>query len=448
MERDFVQPDVIIAGGGLAGLSAACYLTRGGKTVTLYEKASNMGGRAATQQYEGYSFNRGVHALYSGGALERGFKELGIPITDSGHSPTELWALRQGKFYDFPSTPRSLLRTGILNAAGKWELLRLLLTLPMLHSNNLRQVSVQQWLERATHNTQVRQVLAALSRTLVYSAALDLVSADVLVDKLQRSLMHPILYIDGGWQTLVDGLRRAAEQAGVQIVGGTHVEAVIHRDGRAEGVRLRDGRTVPSSAVILATTPHDAVQLIDGGTYAPLRRIVDAIVPAQVACLDVALRRLPNPHHLVVQDVDHPRFLTVQSCFSRVAPAGGALIYTFKQLDPAHPSDPRDDERDLEDLLDTVQPGWRDVVVKRQYLPRMEGASLLPVTHNGGFAGRPGPQVPGFANLYLAGDWIGSEGFLADASIASARQVAHLLLQNRGSLQRRQQEPALVGTNG
>ena len=131
-----------------------------------------------------------------------------------------------------------------------------------------------------------------------------------------------------------------------------------------------------------------------------------------------------------MQDLDGPRFLTVQSLYSRVAPEGGALIYTFRQLDPARPTDPREDERDLEDLLDTAQPGWRDVLVKRQYLPRIEAVSTLPTASGGGFAGRPGPRVPGLANLYLAGDWIGPEGFLVDASMASARQVAHLLLQD------------------
>ena len=60
-------------------------------------------------------------------------------------------------------------------------------------------------------------------------------------------------------------------------------------------------------------------------------------------------------------------------------------------------------------------------------LPRIEAVGALP-TATGGFAGRPGPEVPDIANLYLAGDWIGPEGFLPDASTASARQVARLVL--------------------
>jgi hypothetical protein len=92
---------------------------------------------------------------------------------------------------------------------------------------------------------------------------------------------------------------------------------------------------------------------------------VDRIVPGRVACLDVALSNLPSPDVPVVQDLDGPRFMTAQSLYSKVAPEGAALVYTFKQLDPRTPGDPREDERDLEDLLDAAQPGWREVLVDR-----------------------------------------------------------------------------------
>jgi phytoene dehydrogenase-like protein len=121
--------------------------------------------------------------------------------------------------------------------------------------------------------------------------------------------------------------------------------------------------------------------------------------------------------------------MSAQSVYSRIAPDGAALIIAFKQLDPRYPGDPREDERDLEDLLEAAQPGWRDVLVRRQYLPRIEAVSALPMASDGGFAGRPDLRVPGLDNLYLAGDWVGSEGFLVDASIASAQRVARLMLE-------------------
>jgi hypothetical protein len=45
-----------------------------------------------------------------------------------------------------------------------------------------------------------------------------------------------------------------------------------------------------------------------------------------------------------------------------------------------------------------------------------------------GTAGRPGSAVPDVRNLYIVGDWVGQEDQLANASFASARQAAQLIL--------------------
>jgi phytoene dehydrogenase-like protein len=261
---------------------------------------------------------------------------------------------------------------------------------------------------------------------LVYSSALDLVSADVFVIKMQLTLKHPIIYIDGGWQTFVQGLRDVAERSGARILNDARVESVEHQDRRVQGVRLSDGRTLAASAIILATAPKDAVKLIDNGDYQPLRRLVDGLIPAQVASLDVCLSRLPNPRLPIVQDLEQARFMSTHSLFSQVAPAGGAVIYTFKQLDPRQTSDPHADERDLENLLDAAQPSWRELVVHRQFLPRINAIGMLPTATTHGYAGRPQPPVPGIANLYIVGDWVGA-GFLADASVGSAREAVRLI---------------------
>ncbi|GHO88687.1 phytoene desaturase family protein [Dictyobacter formicarum] len=432
-EEELQQADVVIVGGGLAGLSAACYLAREGADVRLYEKAAELGGRASTTDYDGFHLNRGVHALYTGGAMEEVLRELAIPY--SGHSPTAVYMLREGKLYEFPRGVQSLLKTQLLGFGDKVELGRLFAQLPGLKAQEFARVSVRDWVLQVARRPRVREFLLMFACTNVYSSALELVSAEVLITKLQLLLKHPVLYIDGGWQTLVEGLRQAAVRAGAYVINNCRVEAVEYEDGRVRGVRLSNGQRVRAQAVVIATTPQEALKLVDAGTYAPLQNIVKDLLPARVACLDVALRRLPDPTHPVVQDAGSPCFLTAQSLYAKVAPTGGAVIHTFKQLDPVHPGDPQKDERELEALLDAVQPGWRELVVKRVFLPHMMAIGMLPTAAGGydgrpsGYAGRPGPQVPGIEHLLLAGDWIGP-GFLADASLGSARQVARLLLQD------------------
>jgi phytoene dehydrogenase-like protein len=422
------QTDVVVVGGGMAGLTAACYLAREQMEVTVFEKASYLGGRAATQDFDGFRFNRGGHALYTGGAASRILEELSVSYEYG--IPKRTFVMQGGKPSPFPADLLGFLRADLLNAVDKLALVRLLVALGVAKPQALANTSVQGWLDQKVRRPQLRRLMTGLAHTFVYSTALDLVSAELFVEKLQRALRHPAHYVDGGWGTLVDGLRVAAERAGTRIVSNTYVDSVELDDGHARGVRLRDGSLVQASAVVVATSPRDAAKLVDGGEHPVMCQIVEGLIPARIACLDVALERLPVPDRPVVQDLDGPRFISAQSVYSRLAPEGAALIISFKQLDPRYPGDPREDERDLEDLLDAAQPGWRGALVRRQYLPRIEAVGTLPTAREGGFAGRPGPRVPGLDNLYLAGDWVGSKGFLVDASMASAHRAAELVLED------------------
>src|SRR5918997_4082183 len=86
--------DVVIVGGGLAGLSAATWLARAGRSVTLFERAEHLGGRAITQVRDGHLFNLGPHAIYRAGVGMQLLRDLGVQFT--GRSPAPAAAAAGG----------------------------------------------------------------------------------------------------------------------------------------------------------------------------------------------------------------------------------------------------------------------------------------------------------------------------------------------------------------
>src|SRR5262249_48712432 len=121
---------------------------------------------------------------------------------------------------------------------------------------------------------------------------------------------------------------------------------------------------------------------------------------------DVGLRRLPEPETWAAFALDRPLYLSVHSHWARLAPAGSALIHVLRYLRSEEQGRP-EDERELEGLLDLVQPGWRDEVVVRRFMPNLVVAGALPSVAWEQREGPRGPAVPGADGLFVAGDWVG-----------------------------------------
>ncbi len=72
--------NIIIVGGGIAGLTSAAYLSRAGKKVLLIEKNRECGGLVNTFTRDGFQFDAGVRALEDAGIIFPMLKDLGIQL--------------------------------------------------------------------------------------------------------------------------------------------------------------------------------------------------------------------------------------------------------------------------------------------------------------------------------------------------------------------------------
>jgi phytoene dehydrogenase-like protein len=411
---------VLVVGGGIGGLTAAAFAARAGARVTVFERLTEAGGRARTRDDHGFAFNMGPHALYEGGAAMKTLLELGIEPAGRKPPASGGLAYSRGKLHALPGGAVSLLSTGLLGAAEKLEFGRLLTRLPKLDTRALVGTPLSEFLAREVRSPRVRDLVLAVVRVTSYAHAPEVLDAGAALDQLVLGLGVGVRYLDGGWQPMVESLAAAASAAGAELRKGVRVERVVH-DGAARGVELAGGARVDADAVVLGLGPAEASELVDGGAQPFLAEAVRRCVPVRAACVDLGLRALTKPKRLFALGIEQALYYSVHSATARLAPDGGALIQLARYLAPDEAPTREEVERELDALLDCIQPGWRAQVITKRVLRDLVVTHDLPQAAHGGLAGRTPSAVASVRGLHLAGDWVGPTGMLVDAAFASAR---------------------------
>jgi phytoene dehydrogenase-like protein len=410
--------NVIVIGGGISGLAASIYLARGGMTVTLFEREQHLGGRATTQLHSGFRFNLGPHRVLRRGAAARIFRELGVPLR-GGRPRSGGTALFERKPHRLPVSLVPLLLTTLLSPGAKFEAARLMFRIRKIDPAPFSGMTIGQWLDSNVSDAQLRRTFEALLRAATYSSDPDQSAAPAL--QQLKLANQGFVYVDEGWQKIVDSLHSHAVSAGVNFVTSSNVLRVVH-DDRVRAVELgglqdeEKGTQLAADTVVLAIDPVSASRLAGD---APMTKTWRALQPVTIACLAVALSKLPDHKRPIVVEMDRPFYLGAHSSFAQLTPHGGALVYAVKFGGGG------DAEPELESFLDDVQRGWRDLVVTRRFLSSPVVSNALPTPANP----RPWP-VTNVRGLYIAGDWVESEGLLADAALSSAKAAAEAILRS------------------
>ena len=400
----------VVVGGGLAGLTAAIELADAGSTVILCEQSQHLGGRAATHHQQGYAMNIGPHGFYRAGVMRRQFDSWGIRY--SGRVPLtrgRAFLIANGQRHRFPTSTMNLLRSSAFSLRGMVSAWQVLGKLQKKAPASVRGQSMGEWIESHAGTEEAARLVAALVRLSNYAADLDRLDADAAIEQIHLALSQSVLYLDGGWETLAAGLENKARSIGVEIRAGWGVKRV--EPGAMES---RSGERITADGIVLAIPPKE-VERVTGVALAEG-------TPARAACLDVGLRRLPDGAASFALGLDTPVYFSVHSLYARgLAPEGGALVQIAKYLD-RNASGSRDE---LESVADLVMPGWRNEVEVSRFLPEMTVVHAIPEAGRG----RPDVDTLKLPGVMIAGDWVGPEGMLSDAAVATGLRAARRLTQ-------------------
>jgi hypothetical protein len=326
--------------------------------------------------------------------------------------------VRGGELFVAPGNTTSLARTRLLGVRDKANLAAVLTRLPKLDPAELADLTVDAWVDQLTDRPRVRQVLHTVIRLTTYVDAPEHLSAEVAVTQLRTGLGDGVLYLDRGWQQLVD---RLAATPGVTIEAGEPVNDLDDLADRIDG----DVGGPGGVAVIVAAGGPRAVAAITGHPY-------ESGPEATAAVLDLGLAA--PPRHPFVLGVDESMYLSDHGLAAEMVPAGRASVSLARYH---HVADGDDGERDTATdatahLADrerlrgfaTHAGITADQILEERYLHRMTVVSSIATAGSGGLAGRPPVSVPDRPGVFVAGDWVGPRGHLGDAVLASASDAA------------------------
>jgi phytoene dehydrogenase-like protein len=406
--------DVAVVGGGVAGLIAAHDSSRLGLDTMLFESAPALGGRSQTRVQEGFHFNLGPHAIYTNGQFCKTLNSLAAEVSLHRLRLTGAIALWKGERHPLAVSPDVIQCAAPFDDLDRPQLIKTL--------EEVAQGAYDYAGQPLTAFTQrlrprVASVIESLVRVATYVHAPELIDGKAALDQLKVAF-GGVNYVDGGWGDIVAALAASATVAGAKLQTRSSITKVARSASGwvLSGPGLEDQR---ASSVILAVAPQVAATLVKESPI--LATAVQNTKPAKLMCLDLGLSKLPRPDATFALEMDQPTYFSVHSTAARLAPSEGAMVHVARYLAPDEtPSNMHFGE--LERLTDALQPGWRDVEVHRQRLAGMIVAHDFPRFQRRGQ--RSPVTVDDAPGLFLAGDWVGAEGMLADASAASARAAA------------------------
>src|ERR1700687_27248 len=450
------QPTVAIAGGGLAGLAAACALSDKGFRVTLFEKRPFLGGRASSLEQSGTGevVDNCQHVLFR---LCTNLMEFShrIGVADQIRWYDQMTFIEPGgrtsvmKSSPLPAplhTAPSFLRFSFLNAADKLCIARALVPLTLTEQRDTGQ-SFQHWLKE---HGQTKQAVERFWRPILVSALseeLDLISISAAAQVVRESMKSPAARQMGVPTVPLTDLYNAAGDYICARGGVLHFRRPVETFvADSSQVRVRAKRQEENREdnpedlfdYLVLALPFDKLDRIlpEAPESAPSREKLSHFETAPITGIHLWFDRQ-------ISELDHAVLLdrTIQWMFhkSRLQPiraqAGASAAGSYIELVVSS----------SKTLIDKSRAEIVDLALAevREFFPAAREAHLVKATvikevnatyspRPGIDAHRPGPATP-WPRVFLAGDWTAT-GWPAtmEGAVRSGYLAAEALTRSAG----------------
>ena len=414
--------EVLIIGGGLAGLAAGVALAKAGRRVRLLEQKPHLGGRARSfaDPATGAIVDNGQHLLMGCyHSTLRFLKEIGtldrialqpnlrVHFVEPGGKLTTLkcpnlaspWHVLVG-----------VMRSNSFSWSEKFQIARLGRKLEKAKKavDGAGQLTVEEWLTRLGQSERVRRYfwdlisIAALNEDPRRAAAA--IFARVLRLALFTSPADSCLGFPrrGLNDCYTDAARAYIEARGGRVEMGRSIKALSIHQGVCDGVELSDGERIEAARIVSAVPWFEFVRLVPGELLRtePSFTNILALRPAPIISINLWFDR-------AITDLDFAglRGTTVQWLFNRtrIPGAGENAVSLVLSGAHAHMSRPKEEllSLALHDLAELF-PESRAARVLHSLVIKERFATFSPCV--GVDQLRPSAKSP-VRGLYLAGDW-------------------------------------------
>jgi len=287
-----VKADIVIAGSGVSGLTAAAILARKGRRVVVLERQSRPGGSLRQFSRQGIGFDVGFHytgCLGEGEILDLLWHYCGVAsritrvsLADKGYDSFE-FPDREGAVHGYFAYDKLAEELKSQFPADAWGIDNYLQAIrescaaipfyntslpltPFLRGMRPSGTPLQEVLDHNVRDTHLQAVLQAPA--FLYGVPLNRVSFENHAMVAHGYYNGAYITRDGG-QAIVDAFLASLAEKGVELLTGSALSTICVEDGSVSGVVTQDGRRISCSQVIYTGHPAHVIDMVPDKIFRP-----------------------------------------------------------------------------------------------------------------------------------------------------------------------------------